>query len=421
MGWILIAIFIIGYCFIAIEQKIKLDKAATALITGVVCWVVYILSENDKSVVNTNLYNHIGEIAGILFFLIGAMTIVELIDLYNGFQLIIQQIQTKKKRTFLIIITLLAFILSAILDNLTTAIIMSSLVVKMIPDRHDRLVCIGMIVIAANAGGAWSPIGDVTTTMLWIGHQITTTGLIKSVFIPSLIATIIPLCILMKNMEGSFEKAIIIPLNYDTKNNQKIILFSGIGLLLFVPIFKTMTHLPPFMGMLLAVGIVWLISEIIHKKRQHVDEQKNSIFSALEKIDMPSLLFFLGILLAVAALDSFGILKQIAMQLNTAIPNNDIMLVGIGLLSAILDNVPLVAAMQGMYSLSRFPEGSFFWNLLAYCAGTGGSILIIGSAAGVAAMGIEQISFFWYLKKISLAALIGYLAGAGVCIIMNLF
>lgn len=378
-----------------------------------------ILSQGNKELVNEQLNHHIGEIAGILFFLIGAMTIVELIDLYNGFQLIINRITTTNKRTFLAIVTVLAFILSAILDNLTTAIVMSSLVVKMIPSRDDRLICIGMIVISSNAGGAWSPIGDVTTTMLWIGHQITTVGLIKSVFIPSLFAVVIPFLILMHRMQGSFAPNENLTINETSSKDQKVILFSGIGLLLFVPVFKTVTHLPPFMGMMLAVGIFWLISETIHKKKAQLSENRNSIFSALEKIDMPSILFFMGILLAVGALQSFGILKTLANQMSDSIPNNKLMLVGIGLLSSILDNVPLVAAMQGMYSLAEYPQGDFFWDLLAYCAGTGGSILIIGSAAGVAAMGIENISFFWYVKNISLAALIGYLAGAAVCIGMN--
>lgn len=419
MTWILLSLFIIGYFFIVIEHAIKIDKAATALITGVFCWVVFAFLNPDPTILNHQLNEHVGGIAGILFFLIGAMTIVELIDIYEGFQIIIDKIKTTNKRTFLIIVTTIAFFLSAILDNLTTAIVMSTLITKILSDRKDRLISIGMVVIAANAGGAWSPIGDVTTTMLWIGNQITAWGIIKSVFIPSLISCIVPLIFLSFKLKGNF-----IPIKSNlvgsvTTKERSIIFYGGISLLIFVPVFKAVTHLPPFMGMLLAVGIVWLISEILHKKKLDTTNSPSTIFSALERIDMPSILFFLGILISVSALQSANILKDIATFLSSKV-NNDIAIVtGTGLLSAIFDNVPLVAAFQGMYSLAQYPTGHFFWNYLAFCSGTGGSILIIGSAAGVAAMGIEKIEFFWYVKNISLAALLGYISGAVACILIG--
>jgi Na+/H+ antiporter NhaD/arsenite permease-like protein len=347
------------------------------------------------------------------------MTIVELIDLYDGFQVIIDKVSTTNKRTLLLIITILTFFLSAILDNLTTAIVMASMVKKILPEKQDRLLTIGMVVITANAGGAWSPIGDVTTTMLWIGNQITPAGIIGSIFIPSIIATLIPFLVIMTRLKGTFTPILLPKSDNFNKTDQSIILYSGLALLLFVPVFKMATHLPPFMGMMLAVGILWMISETLHKR--HVDRasQPSTIFAALERIDMPSILFFMGILLAVSALEAFGILRSTATWLSGAIGNDSILLTGIGLLSAVFDNVPLVAAIQGMYSMDMYPTDHFFWRFLAYCSGTGGSILIIGSAAGVAAMGIEKISFFWYFKYISLLALLGYLAGAGASILLD--
>ena len=419
MTWVLIALFIVGYFFIVIEHSIKIDKAATALITGVLCWAAYAFFKQNPMEVNHQLYEHIGDIAGILFFLIGAMTIVELIDIYEGFQLIVDKIKTTNKRTFLIIITTIAFFLSAILDNLTTAIVMSTLISKIISDRKDRLISIGMVVIAANAGGAWSPIGDVTTTMLWTGNQITAWGIIKSVFIPSLISCLVPLLYFLFKLKGNFTPLHSISEGNVTNQERRKIFYSGIALLVFVPIFKTITHLPPFMGMLLAVGIVWLISETLHKKKADATHSPSTIFSALERIDMPSILFFLGILISVSALQSANILKEMAAFLSTKIHNDIAIVTGTGLLSAIFDNVPLVAAFQGMYSLTQYPTGHFFWNYLAFCSGTGGSILIIGSAAGVAAMGIEKIEFFWYVKNISLAALLGYATGAVACILIG--
>lgn len=422
MTWILVVIFLVGYTLIVLEHQIKLDKAASAILTGVICWTAYILQQTDTHLVNHQLLEHIGDIAGILFFLLGAMTIVELIDLYEGFQIIIDKIKTNKKRTFLVIITILAFFLSAVLDNLTTAIVMSTLTVKILSDVRDRLIAIGMIVIAANSGGAWSPIGDVTTTMLWIGNQITATGIIKEIILPSIVSTLIPLLIFMFKMKGTFESVKSNNNNNEQKVNDRdrnIIFYSGISLLIFVPIFKTVTHLPPFMGMMFSVGILWFISETLHKKNTQKTTSQASIFAALERIDMPSILFFFGILLAVSALQSAQILQHLAMWLSDYVKSDVAIVTGIGLLSSIFDNVPLVAAIQGMYTLEQYHTDHFFWNYLAYCAGTGGSILIIGSAAGVAAMGIEKITFFWYLRNVSFAALVGYLCGAAVAVMIG--
>jgi Na+/H+ antiporter NhaD/arsenite permease-like protein len=418
MTWLLLAVFFIGYIFIIIEHNVKIDKAASALITGVLCWVVYSFSTTDQHLVSHELLEHISEIAGIVFFLIGAMTIVELIDLYDGFQIIIDKITTNNKRKLLYIVTLLSFFLSALLDNLTTAIVMSSLVIKILDNKQDRMLMIGMIVIAANSGGAWSPIGDVTTTMLWIGNQITTLGIIKTIFLPALVSVLIPMFLISWKLKGQFEKKSAIPNRNISDTERSVIFFTGLGMLIFVPVFKTITHLPPFMGMMLAVGVLWIVSETLHKRNLANAENKSSIFSALERVDMPSILFFMGILIAVSSLQSAHILNDLATFLNEQVGNDKIIVTGIGLFSAIFDNVPLVAAIQGMYDLQQYPSGDFFWNYLAYCAGTGGSILIIGSAAGVAAMGMENISFFWYLKNISLAALLGFLGGAFVTILL---
>jgi Na+/H+ antiporter NhaD/arsenite permease-like protein len=411
MTWLIIAIFILGYIFIVAEHSIKVDKAASALITGVLCWVVYIMGA-DAHVANEQLNERVSEIAGILFFLIGAMTIVELIDLYDGFQIIIDRIKTTNKTTLLIIISALTFFLSAILDNLTSTIVMSSLVIKILSNKQERMLMIGMVVIAANSGGAWSPIGDVTTTMLWVGNQITVGGIIKALFIPSVVSILIPMLYVGLKLKGNFEPiATTVDKNINA-SDRNIIFYTGVGLLIFVPIFKTVTHLPPFMGMMLAVGLLWVVTESLHKKKKHESLKKASIFSALERIDLPSILFFLGILTAVSAMQSSGILRDLALTLSEKVHNETLIITGIGVLSAIVDNVPLVAAIQGMYDMGTHPTGSFFWNYLAFCAGTGGSILIIGSAAGVAAMGIENIPFFWYLKNISVAAILGYLGGA---------
>ncbi len=416
MSTIIILIFIFGYAAIVFEHNIKLNKAASALLTGVLCWTVYILSANGAEEIHhisESLMEHFSGISGILFFLLGAMTIVELVDAHDGFKAVTGLIKTHDKRKLLWIVSLFAFFLSAVLDNLTTTIVMISLLRKLIPDRQDRLLFVGMVVIAANAGGAWSPIGDVTTTMLWIGGQITTEHIIPALIFPSIVCLIVPLTALSFTMKGK-----IMPvLGDETKSSansfqRNIIFITGIGALIIVPIFKTITHLPPFMGILFGLSILWIVSEIIHFKKEEDIKQQLSIVHALKKIDTSSILFFLGILIAISALESTGLLTQLASVMDEKIGNQNIIVLTIGVLSAIIDNVPLVAASMGMYPLTLFPTNHYFWVFLAYCAGTGGSILIIGSAAGVAAMGMERIEFFWYMKRIGWLAAIGYFGGA---------
>jgi len=409
---LIISVFILGYIAIAFEHPLKLNKAASALITGVLCWTIYILQSQDTHIVSEELLQHLGEIASILFFLLGAMTIVELIDSHNGFDIITQKIKTTSKSRLLFIITSITFLLSALLDNLTTAIVMTSLCSKILSEKEDRLWFAGMIVIAANAGGAWSPLGDVTTTMLWIGGQITALNIMKQLILPSLSVCIIPALIIGFRFRG--KKITTMTLSDSTpkeKRDGKIILIAGIGFLVFVPIFKTITHLPPFMGMLLALGLMWVITTLIHKSKEPEQAVKYTVARALQKVDTPSILFFLGILLAVSALQSIGVLKQLATALSGSLKNDYLIGTSLGLLSALVDNVPLVAASQGMYDLATYPTDHHFWEFLALTTGSGGSAIIIGSAAGVAVMGIEEIDFMWYLKKISLLALVGFAAG----------
>lgn len=410
-------IFILGYAAIALEHPLKINKAATALVTGVLCWSVFALFSADKIHVSELLTEHLGELAGILFFLLGAMTIVELIDAHDGFEIITSRINTTSKRKLVWLIAILTFFLSAVLDNLTTAIVMVSLLKKLIPDKKERMLFAGLVIIAANAGGAWSPIGDVTTTMLWIGGQITTVNIILKTFLPSLVCLAIPTLIVSMSVKGPVGQMEKPNKNRNFTNSsleRNTVFWLGIGSLLFVPVFKTITHLQPYMGILFGLGLMWIITELIHSEKDEQEKGFLSVNHALRKVDTPSVLFFLGILLSVAALQSTGILAEVAIGMDSTIGNMKIITILIGILSAIVDNVPLVAAAQGMYSLEQFPTDHYFWEFLAYCAGTGGSILIIGSAAGVATMGLEKIEFFWYLKRISLLALAGYLAGAGV-------
>ncbi len=419
---LLITVFITGYIAIAFEHAIKLNKAASALIIGVLCWTIYILQSNTVEVVGEELLHHLGEISSILFFLLGAMTIVELIDSHDGFDVITQKINTTSKSKLLLIITVISFFLSALLDNLTTAIVMTSLSSKILSEKEDKLWFAGMIVIAANAGGAWSPLGDVTTTMLWIGGQITALNIMKQLILPSIAVCAIPALIIAYRFKGQqFQQNIKNTSTTKEKKDGKTILFAGVGFLLFVPVFKTLTHLPPFMGMMLALGFMWIITTIIHKDKDDNVLEKFSVARALQKIDSTSILFFMGILLAVSALQSFGLLKQLAGVLTNTLRNDYLIGTALGLLSAIVDNVPLVAASQGMYSLSTYPTDHPFWEFLALTTGTGGSAIIIGSAAGVAVMGIEQINFMWYLKKISWLAIIGFVAGIIVFMLQKSF
>ncbi len=420
MGLIILSIFILGYIAIAFEHQLKLNKAASALIAGVLCWTVYILQADDVHVVGEELLHHLGDIASILFFLLGAMTIVELIDSHDGFVFITQRIRTTSKSKLVLIITLLTFFLSALLDNLTTAIVMASLCTKILSDREDKLWFCGMVVIAANSGGAWSPLGDVTTTMLWIGNQITALNIIKQLILPSIAVCLVPALIVAYRFRGQKFSPMRRSTHTDKeKRDGKTILFFGIGFLVFVPIFKTLTHLPPFMGMLLALGLMWVITTIIHKGKEAGLAERYTVAKALQKVDSPSILFFMGILLAVAALQSFGLLTELAGGLSSTLKNDYAIGTALGLLSAVVDNVPLVAASQGMYDLSTYPTDHHFWEFLALSTGTGGSAIIIGSAAGVAVMGIEKISFMWYLKKISWLALIGFATGIAVFLLIE--
>lgn len=416
---IIAIIFIIGYIAIALEHPLKVNKAATALITGVLCWTIFALLADDSHSASHLLTEQLGEVAGILFFLLGAMTIVELIDAHDGFEVITSRITTTSKKKLVWIIGFLAFFLSAVLDNLTTTIVLVSLLRIIVPDKKDRLLFAGLVIVAANAGGAWSPIGDVTTTMLWIGGQITAGSIIVQTILPSLVCFVVPAFIISRQVKGNVEQRTekITNKNFTTSSRERNTVFwLGIGSLLFVPIFKTVTHLPPYMGVLLGLGIMWVITEMIHSGKDEAEKGELSVNHALRKIDTPSILFFLGILLSIAALQATGVLTDLAQSMNNAIGNIKIITLLIGLLSSIVDNVPLVAAAQGMYGFDQYPTGHFFWEFLAYCAGTGGSCLIIGSAAGVAAMGLEKIEFFWYMKKIGWLALLGYLAGAAVFI-----
>lgn len=422
MHAISIIIFIIGYLAIAFEHPIKINKTASALLTGVLCWTIYILFAADKAPVVAELSHHVGSIAEILFFLLGAMTIVELVDAHQGFRVVTDRINTTDSRVLLWVLSLITFFLSALLDNLTTAIVMVSLLRKLVKDAEQRKFYAGMVIIAANAGGAWSPIGDVTTTMLWIGGQISAVAIMKSLLIPSLVSLIVPLVFLSFRMKGKILGSDTVPATFSSDAGNitggNIMLSFGLGALLFVPIFKTITHLPPYMGMLLGLSIVWLVSEIIHSDKDEEERKPFTVAHALSRIDTSSILFFLGILIAIGCLEATHVLHQLATYMDQTIGNLDIIVIAIGLASAVIDNVPLVAATMGMYDLATFPTDSKLWLFLAYCAGTGGSILIIGSAAGVAVMGMEKIDFMWYLKKVSLLALMGYIAGAGCYLLL---
>ncbi|MBN2174314.1 MAG: sodium:proton antiporter NhaD [Bacteroidales bacterium] len=457
---LMVVVFILGYTAIALEHPLKIDKAASAILLGVILWVIFFIGRVDilsmmneageyisKSwahylhlegeeannsegmlhfITEFSILEHLAEISTILFFLLGAMTIVETVDQHQGFKLITDKIKTTNKIKLLWILSFLTFFMSAALDNLTTTIVLIALLRKLVADQKTRWFYASMVVLAANAGGAWSPIGDVTTIMLWIGGQVTTVNIIAMVFLPSLVTMIIPLLLLSFTMKGNVERPVINTneeKEFTTAFERKLMLTMGVGALLFVPVFKTLTHLPPYMGMLFGLGVIWVTTEIMHRKKQLQDKRKLTIVGILTKVDVPTIFFFLGILTAVASLQSAGHLGLLAEYLDEHLHNIYAINLIIGILSAIVDNVPLVAGAMGMYDIAApgttgymasFMVDGAFWEFLAYCAGTGGSILIIGSAAGVAAMGMEKIDFIWYLKRISLLALIGYLAGAAV-------
>jgi len=444
---LMVVIFVLGYTMIALEHPLKIDKSASALLIGVLTWAVYALNSVDilslghsmewnhithglelgpknlqeiaSHFVKHELGHHLTEISEILFFLLGAMTIVEVVDHHQGFKLITDKITTTNQVKLMWILGLLTFFMSAALDNLTTTIVMVTLLKKLIEDKKTRWMFAAIVVLAANAGGAWSPIGDVTTIMLWIGGQVTAANIIMMVFLPSLVSIVVPLIILSFSMKGVITRPEVAGGHQDLTSDgeKRLLLFVGVGALLFVPVFKTTTHLPPYMGMLLGLGVIWTLTEIIHRKKPIDDRRELSVINILTKVDVPTVFFFLGILTAVASLQSAGHLALTSAWLDKATGQNIYVIdTLIGIFSSIVDNVPLVAGSMGMYEIAHvgaFAQDGVFWELLAFTAGTGGSILIIGSAAGVAAMGMEKIDFIWYMKKMSFLALIGYFAGIG--------
>lgn len=420
----LVIVFVLAYLAIALEHPIKVNKSASALIGAGLLWTVYAMLAPSGEPVSEHLSESLIGTAQIVFFLLGAMTIVEVVDAHNGFEVITRRIRTTKLSSLAWLVGFVTFFLSAILDNLTTTIVMVSLMKKLLDRRDERLFFAGIIIIAANAGGAWTPIGDVTTTMLWIGGQITALEIMKGLFVPSIINLLIPLAVTALMLRG---KPVIAPqAAADAKPRvntslfeQNLMFFLGLGVLVAVPVFKTITHLPPFMGVMFGLGILWLVGDLIHRQKDDDEKQPLTLAHALSRIDMGSITFFIGILLAVATLEHTHILAALAKWFDQTIGRQDLIVMVIGLISAVVDNVPLVAASMGMYSLEQYPPDHFLWEFLAYCAGTGGSILIIGSAAGVAAMGLEKIDFIWYLRKVSLLALLGYLSGAGVYILQH--
>lgn len=417
----ILVVFVIGYTAIACEHLIKIDKAASALFTAVAVWTILILgsqvilggeTQESKLFVEESLMHHVGDISGIVFFLLGAMVIVELVDIHGGFDIITNKITTLNKTKLLWILCFVTFFMSAALDNLTTSIIMTALLRKLVSNKKDLWLFAGMIIIAANAGGAWSPIGDVTTIMLWIGGQVTATNIVLKLIVPSLMAILVPLVIISFKVKGDLELVEKEEAHdYIPEREKTIVMYLGIGALLFVPVFKTLTHLPPFMGILLGLSVLWIATELLHRRKELKIKKKYSILGVLQKIDTPSILFFLGILLAVSALQVAGHLNQFAAFLDDQVGNIWVINSLIGMFSSVVDNVPLVAGAIGMYDLTVYPQDHTFWELLAFCAGTGGSILIIGSAAGVAIMGILKIDFLWYLRNITIYAIIGYASG----------
>jgi Na+/H+ antiporter NhaD/arsenite permease-like protein len=417
----LVFVFVIAYAAIALEHPLKVNKSASALLGAGLLWTIYAVMTGDHVLVGNQLNESLAATAQIVFFLMGAMTIVEVVDAHNGFEVITSRIRTTKLSSLMWLVGFVTFFLSSVLDNLTTTIVMISLMKKLLDDHDDRLFFAGIIVIAANAGGAWTPIGDVTTTMLWIGGQITTLAIMKGLFIASLINLIVPLMVTSYLLKG---REVVSPVKAEdngllqtTSFERNLMFCMGIGILISVPVFKTVTHLPPFMGILFGLGILWLVGELIHRSKEDDEKQHLTLVSALMRIDLSSIVFFIGILLAVATLEHTHILGALAKWLDQTVGRQDVIVTIIGLVSSIVDNVPLVAASMGMYSLAQYPTDSFLWEFMAYCAGTGGSILIIGSAAGVAAMGLEKINFFWYVKRISGLALIGYFGGIAAYIV----
>jgi NhaD family Na+/H+ antiporter len=414
----IILVFAIGYLAIIFEHSIKVNKTASALLMAVFTWMFLFIMKGEVLSSSTHLLiEHLGSVSQIIFFLLGAMTLVELIDSHKGFKIITDVIQTNSKRKLLWIMGFVAFFLSAVLDNLTTTILMISLLRKLVPDRTDRISLGAVIVLAANAGGAWTPIGDVTTTMLWINGNITTLAVIKSLFLPSFLSFVLALILFGWNLKGTYKNIVERAHQEEPEPGARIIFWCGLGGLIFVPIFKALTGLPPFMGILVSLGVLWVVTDLMHNR--HERRQHLLIPHVLTRIDTSGVLFFFGILLCIGSLEAIGLLRDLAVFLDQTVGNLAVIATIIGLLSAIVDNVPLVAAGMGMYDLQAYPVDSRLWQMLAYCAGTGGSILIIGSAAGVAFMGMEKINFIWYIKRASLIALVSYLFGMGVYLVQE--
>lgn len=428
----IIIVFCIGYFFIAIESVTRINKAAIALLMMVATWTLLMINPSDyltaamgnqvASVVSEVIERHLGSTSTTLFFLMGAMTIVELVDQNGGFNFVRDVMQTRSKRALLWRIAFMTFFLSAILDNLTTSIVMIMILRKLVSERTDRIIYASLVIIAANSGGAFSPIGDVTTIMLWNKGVITAAGVIMELLLPSIISMVIPAYVLSLSLHGQLaytdKQTQSTQTNDLTSMQRKTIFFLGVGGLIFVPIFKSITHLPPFVGILLVLGVLWTVTEVFYAHLKEPEEKgalQKRVSQMLTRIDMSTILFFLGILMAVACLETIGVLTMLGEGLNTVFDGNHYLITGIiGVLSSIVDNVPLVAGCMGMYPVAAMGDmavDGIFWQLLAYCAGVGGSMLIIGSAAGVVVMGLEKITFGWYLKHISWIALVGYLAG----------
>lgn len=447
MVLLMICLFVLGYVAIATEHQIHVNKAASALILCSLLWTIYIfyapalntpvgVQKTTDYVTKVELIEGVGEVAEILFFLMGAMTIVELIDVHGGFNIITRRITTKNKKTLLFILTGITFVMSAVLDNLTTTIVIVMLLRKLVQDQKERWYFAAVVILAANAGGAFSPIGDVTTIMLWVKGNVTTSHLIPELILPSIVAAALPMVIMSRKLHGSLEEStdVVDAESHElsvaemvTNRERNIIFYLGIGALVFVPIFKAITHLPPYLGVSLGLGVLWVYTEIMyHEKGDSIKEEKKArIQKVVKRIDMTTILFFLGILMAVNALSFAGILRELSVWLDESVGNIYAINIIIGVLSSIVDNVPLVAGAMKMYEVdpttAYFAVDGAFWLFLAYCAGVGGSILIVGSAAGVVVMGLEKVSFGWYLKEVSLIALLGYLAGALTFIIQDTY
>jgi len=413
--FLMILVFALGYVFITLEHYTHVNKATIAILMAVICWALQFATPAPAGISHEHfLGEHLSNVAQVVFFLMGAMTIVEIINVHQGFNVLTNAIRITSKKKLLWVLGIITFFLSAVLDNLTTTVVMVTLLQRLIPKGEERLLYGGAVVIAANAGGAWTPIGDVTTTMLWIGEQLTSMHILQTLFLPSIVCLVVALLYLATRLKGEFPP--MAKVEQQEEPFSKAIFFLGLGALIFVPIFRGWTGLPPFMGMLFGLGILWLFTDLFHAKFEERSHLR--VPNVLSKIDLSGALFFLGILLCIDALDSAGLLHQLARFLDDRIGNVSLIAIAIGLASAVIDNVPLVAATMGMYDLATYPTDHTLWTQIAYTAGTGGSILLIGSAAGVVFMGMEKVDFLWYLKRITIPAFLGFLAGIGVYLLL---